>query len=232
MASRRKAELDKEVDADKIYEPAEAVALMKTLASAKFVETAELHGNLNLDPKYNDQQIRTTVSLPAGMGNTVRVAVLAEGPAADAATAAGADLVGMGDLIETISSGQLDFDVLLATPPAMPKLAKLGKVLGPKGLMPSPKAGTVSTDPGAAVAEFKAGKIEFRTDKQGIVHVPIGKADFSEEDLQKNLAKLYDVIEKNRPTGCKGKLWNTAAVCSTMGPAVKLDLAALKTWAA
>ena len=114
----------------------------------------------------------------------------------------------------------------------MPKLAKLGKVLGPKGLMPSPKAGTVSADPGSAVKEFKAGKLEFRTDKQGIVHVPIGKADFSEEDLQKNLAKLYDVIEKNRPTGCKGKLWNTAAVCSTMGPAVKLDLAALKTWAA
>jgi large subunit ribosomal protein L1 len=230
--SRRKEGLDTQVDREKLYEPVEALGIVKKTATAKFVETIELHGNLNLDPKYNDQQIRTTVSLPAGTGNTVRVAVLAEGPAADAATAAGADLVGMGDLIETISSGQLDFDVLLATPPAMPKLAKLGKVLGPKGLMPSPKAGTVSTDPGAAVAEFKAGKIEFRTDKQGIVHVPIGKADFSEEDLQKNLAKLYDVIEKNRPTGCKGKLWNTAAICSTMGPSTRLDLAELKTFEA
>merc|ERR1719373_257052 len=195
---------------------------------AKFTETIELHGNLNLDPKYNDQQIRTTVSLPAGTGNTVRVAVLAEGPAADAATAAGADVVGMADLIETISSGQIDFDVLLATPPAMPKLAKLGKVLGPKGLMPSPKAGTVSADPGAAVAEFKAGKLEFRTDKQGIVHVPFGKADFSTDNLEANLASLVNTIEKARPTGCKGKLWNTAAICSTMGPAVKLDRAALE----
>merc|ERR1719487_2371716 len=144
MVSRRKAELDKLIDSDKFYTPAEAIALLKKTSTAKFVETAELHGNLNLDPKYNDQQIRTTVSLPAGTGKSVRVAVLAEGPLADAATAAGADLVGMGDLIETISSGQLDFDVLLATPPAMPKLAKLGKVLGPKGLMPSPKADTVS----------------------------------------------------------------------------------------
>jgi large subunit ribosomal protein L1 len=231
MASRRKGSLDTEVDREKMYEPAEAVALVKKLATAKFTETIELHGNLNLDPKYNDQQIRTTVSLPAGTGNTVRVAVLAEGPAADAATAAGADLVGMGDLIETISAGQLDFDVLLATPPAMPKLAKLGKVLGPKGLMPSPKAGTVSTDPAASVAEFKAGKIEFRTDKQGIVHVPFGKADFTTDDLEKNLAQLYETIEKNRPTGCKGKLWNTATICSTMGPAVKLDLLALKSFA-
>ena len=226
--SRRYGELATKVDKEKLYEPEEAVALVKTLATAKFTETIELHGNLNLDPKYNDQQIRTTVSLPAGTGNTVRVAVLAEGPAADAALAAGADLAGMADLIETISSGVLDFDVLLATPPAMPKLAKLGKVLGPKGLMPSPKAGTVSADPGAAVAEFKAGKIEFRTDKQGIVHVPFGKSDFSVDDLEQNLASLFDTIEKNRPTGCKGKLWNTAAICSTMGPAVKLDLAALK----
>lgn len=230
--SRRKQALDGEVDALKLYEPPEAVAIAKKTATAKFVETIELHGNLNLDPKYNDQQIRTTVSLPAGTGKTVRVAVLAEGPAADAATAAGADIVGMGDLIEIISSGVLDFDVLLATPPAMPKLAKLGKVLGPKGLMPSPKAGTVSADPAASVAEFKAGKIEFRTDKQGIVHVPIGKSDFSEIDLQKNLAAIYDVIEKNRPTGCKGKLWNTAAICSTMGPSTRLDLAELKTFEA
>jgi len=226
--SRRKAAIDEQVDEEKLYEPMEAVALMKKLAGAKFIETAELHGNLNLDPKYNDQQIRTTVSLPHGSGKSVRVAVLAEGPAADAATAAGADLVGMADLIETISTGQLDFDVLLATPPAMPKLAKLGKVLGPKGLMPSPKAGTVSADPAAAVAEFKAGKLEFRTDKQGIVHVPFGKCDFSEEQLFDNLGMVAATIEKNRPTGCKGKLWKTASISSTMGPGIKLDLAALK----
>jgi large subunit ribosomal protein L1 len=230
--SRRMKGLDTERDREKLYGPAEALSLVKKTSTAKFTETIELHGNLNLDPKYNDQQIRTTVSLPAGTGKTVRVAVLAEGPAADAATAAGADVVGMADLIETISSGQIDFDVLLATPPAMPKLAKLGKVLGPKGLMPSPKAGTVSADPAASVAEFKAGKIEFRTDKQGIVHIPIGKSDFSEEDLQKNLATIYEVIEKNRPTGCKGKLWNTATICSTMGPSMKLDLAELKAFEA
>jgi large subunit ribosomal protein L1 len=227
MMGRRIAELDKEVE-DREYQPAEAVALMKKLATAKFIETAELHGNLNLDPKYNDQQIRTTVSLPHGTGKSVRVAVLAEGPAADAAKEAGADLVGFEDLIETISTGELDFDILLATPPAMPKLAKLGKVLGPKGLMPSPKAGTVSANPGEAVAEFKAGKLEFRTDKQGIIHVPFGKCDFDEDALEQNLLALTGTIEKNRPTGCKGKLWNTAYVTSTMGPSIKLDLASIK----
>ena len=194
--------------------------------------------------------------------------VLAEGPAAAEAQEAGADIVGMTDLIETISSGVCDFDVLLATPPAMPKLAKLGKVLGPKGLMPSPKAGTVSASPGDAVKEFKAGKLEFRTDKQGIVHVPFGKTDFQEEKLlvsaknhilddtsppptaspnphpsgcrttavccisQDNLIALSKTIEKNRPTGCKGKLWNTATLSSTMGPGIKLDLNALKALSA
>merc|ERR1719284_2263795 len=198
--SRRYGDLATKVDKDKLYEPAEAIALMKKLATAKFTESIELHGNLNLDPKYNDQQIRTTVALPAGTGKSVRVAVLAEGPAADAATAAGADVVGMADLIETISAGQIDFDVLLATPPAMPKLAKLGKVLGPKGLMPSPKAGTVTATPGDAVKEFKAGKLEFRTDKQGIVHIPFGKLDFDEDKLTENLVAVAKTIEKNRPT--------------------------------
>jgi len=227
MMARRIGELQEKVE-DRSYLPGEAVELLKQLSTAKFTETAELHGNLNLDPKYNDQQIRTTVSLPHGTGKSVRVAVLAEGPAADAAKAAGADLVGFEDLIETISGGVLDFDVLLATPPAMPKLAKLGKVLGPKGLMPSPKAGTVSATPGDAVSEFKAGKLEFRTDKQGIVHVPFGKSDFSAEQLKENLMALAGTIEKNRPTGCKGKLWNTAYISSTMGPGIKLDLASLK----
>jgi len=228
MVSRRMAALAAEVDEEKFYTPAEACSLMKKLANAKFVETAELHGNLNLDPKYNDQQIRTTVSLPHGTGNDVKVAVLADGPAADAAKAAGADLVGFEDLIQDIAGGMTDFDVLLATPAAMPKLAKLGKVLGPKGLMPSPKAGTVSPNPGEAVNEFKAGKIEFRTDKQGIVHVPFGKVDFDDSKLTENLLSLTDTIEKARPSGCKGKLWITATLSSTMGPAIKLDLASLK----
>ena len=228
MVSRRSAALAELVDKDKLYSPEEAVAILKKTATAKFVETAELHGNLNLDPKYNDQQIRTTVSLPHGTGNDVRVAVLAEGAAAEEAKSAGADVVGFEDLIEDISGGATDFDVLLAVPAAMPKLAKLGKVLGPKGLMPSPKAGTVSADPGAAVGEFKAGKLEFRTDKQGIVHVPFGKCDFDANKLEENLVALAGTIEKARPSGCKGKLWNTAAITSTMGPAIKLDLGELK----
>jgi len=226
--SRRMAELTPQVDEEREYLPSEAVTLMKKMANAKFTETAELHGNLNLDPKYNDQQIRTTVSLPHGTGKSVRVAVLAEGPLADQAKEAGADLVGFDDLIDVIASGELEFEVLLATPPAMPKLAKLGKVLGPKGLMPSPKAGTVTNDPGSSVAEFKAGKLEFRTDKQGIVHIPFGKCDFTESALEENLMALADTIEKNRPSGCKGKLWKTAYITSTMGPSVKLDLASLK----
>jgi len=229
MVSRRKTLLDAEVDSTKLYEPKEAIEIMRKCANAKFIETAELHGNLNLDPKYNDQQIRTTVSLPHGTGKSVRVAVLAEGPVGDAAKEAGADLVGMADLIEEISGGTLDFDVLLATPPAMPKLAKLGKVLGPKGLMPSPKAGTVSADPASSVKEFKAGKLEFRTDKQGVVHIPFGKADFEEDKLLENLAAVAKTIEKNRPTGCKGKLWNTASISTTMGPGLKLDIASLKS---
>jgi large subunit ribosomal protein L1 len=226
--SRRMASALEQVDEDRFYEPNEACELMKKLSSAKFLETAELHAKLNLDPKYNDQQIRTTVSLPHGTGKSVRVAVLAEGAQADAAKEAGADIVGFNDLIEDISAGNTDFDVLLATPPAMPKLAKLGKVLGPKGLMPSPKAGTVSADPGMAVSEFKAGKLEFRTDKQGNIHIPFGKVDFDTPKLTENLMALAGTVEKNRPTGCKGKLWLTASVSSTMGPSVKLDLASLK----
>ena len=200
MMGRRMAEAATQVE-DREYMPSEAIALMKKLANAKFVETAELHGNLNLDPKYNDQQIRTTVSLPHGTGKSVRVAVLAEGDAADKAKEAGADIVGFDDLIEKISAGELDFEVLLATPPAMPKLAKLGKVLGPKGLMPSPKAGTVSADPASAVSEFKAGKLEFRTDKQGIVHVPFGKVSLPSHPVA--WTYLY-TVHTTSPANCCG----------------------------
>ncbi|KAG8465262.1 hypothetical protein KFE25_002569 [Diacronema lutheri] len=225
--SKRMALAEKSVDAEKLYVPEEAVGLMKKLASAKFIETAEAHIRLNIDPKYNDQQIRTTVALPKGTGKEVRIAVLAEGQQAEAAKTAGADLVGWEDLVESISKGTLDFDVLIASPPAMPKIAKLGRVLGPKGLMPSPKAGTVSTDMGATVAEFKSGKFEFRCDKQGIVHVPFGKLSFPEADLLSNLKAVQETVDKNKPTGAKGRFWTSMYICSSMGPSLKIDIDAL-----
>jgi len=225
--SKRMAAAAKLVDKEKLYEPAEAIKVMKEVSSAKFAETAEAHIRLALDPKYNDQQLRTTVALPKGTGKEVRVAVLADGPMADAATAAGADIVGMDDLVQTINSGVLDFDVLIATPPAMPKIAKLGRVLGPKGLMPSPKAGTVATDVAAAVADFKSGKFEFRCDKQGIVHVPFGKCTFEDADLLTNLKAVQETVEKNKPSGAKGKYFLSMYVCSSMGPSLKVDMDAL-----
>jgi len=222
--SRRHLE-NKEIQDKMIaHDVSAAIKELKKLCNAKFVETAELHGNLRLETKYNDQQIRTTASLPHGTGKSIRVAVLAEGPAADEAEAAGADIVGMDDLVDDISEGKLNFDVLLATPPAMPKLAKLGRMLGPKGLMPSPKAGTVTPNPGPAVKAFKAGKLEFRTDKTGNVHIPFGKMDFEDKQLEENLVSLISTIGKNRPAGCKGRLWKSAHIAGTMSPSVKLDL--------
>lgn len=206
------------------YNIKNAVKALQATATANFVESAELHARLNLNPKYNDQQIRTTVSLPHGIGKSVRVAVLAEGDAAVEAEEAGADLIGMDDLVKEISNGEFDFDVLIATPPAMPKIAKLGKMLGPKGLMPSPKQGTVTASPGGVVKEYKAGKLEFRTDKTGCVHIPFGKTDFEAEQLEENLVALIKCISDNKPTGTKGRLWKSLTVCSTMGPKVKLAM--------
>jgi large subunit ribosomal protein L1 len=225
--SKRKVELDKAVDKDKLYDINEAISIMKTNANAKFVETAELHANLKLNPRYNDQQIRSTVVLPNGAGKDVRVAVLAKDAQEQEALDAGADLVGWEELVQDISGGKLDFDILLATPAAMPMLAKLGKILGPKGLMPSPKAGTVSADPAAAVKEFKAGKLEFRLDKQGIIHVPFGKVNFDDAKLKENLDAIVEAIETNRPSGVKGKMWKTASISSSMGPSMYLDLSVL-----
>ena len=202
----------------------EAIKILKETATAKFVETAELHANLNIDPKYADQQLRTTVTLPHGVGKDVRIAVLTNDANIAEATEAGADIVGSDDLIEEISQGNLNFELLVATPDMMPKLAKLGRVLGPKGLMPSPKSGTVSTTLTATLSEFKKGKFEYKADKTGVVHVSFGKSDFDENKLGENLEALYRSIEQNRPSGVKGKYFKNLFICTTMGPSIQLDL--------
>ncbi|MGB7085851.1 MAG: 50S ribosomal protein L1 [Phormidesmis sp.] len=226
--SKRMKALYEKVDSDKDYQPVEAIALLKETATAKFTETAEAHIRLGIDPKYTDQQIRTTVALPKGTGQDVRVAVIARGEKVTEATDAGADLSGSEELIDDISKGMMDFDVLVATPDMMPKVAKLGRVLGPRGLMPSPKGGTVTFELAEAIQAFKAGKLEFRADRTGIVHVMFGKADFPDEDLLENLKALQETIDRNRPSGAKGRFWRTVSVSSTMGPSISIDVQALR----
>ncbi len=225
--SRRLQELNKKVE-PRAYEPLEALQLMKETATAKFPEAAEAHIRLGIDPKYTDQQLRTTVALPKGTGQTIRVAVITRGEKVAEAKNAGADLVGSEELIDEIQKGMMDFDLLIATPDVMPQVAKLGRILGPRGLMPSPKGGTVTTDIASAIAEFKAGKLEFRADRTGIVHVMFGKAAFSPEDLLVNLKALQETIERNRPSGAKGRYWRTMYVSSTMGPSIQVDINALR----
>lgn len=202
----------------------EAIEVLKSTATAKFVESVELHANLNIDPKYADQQLRTTVTLPNGVGKQVRIAVLTDEENFSEAKSAGADIVGNDDLIEQITQGNLNFDLLITTPNMMPKLAKLGRVLGPKGLMPSPKSGTVTTSLDATLSEFKKGKFEYKADKTGIVHVSFGKSDFENSKLVENLQALYKSIEQNRPSGVKGKYFKSLFICTTMGSSIKLDL--------
>ena len=202
----------------------EAIQILKETATAKFVESVELHANLNIDPKYADQQLRTTVTLPNGVGKQSRIAVLTNDENFDEAKNAGADIGGNDELIEEITKGNLDFDLLIATPNMMPKLAKLGRVLGPKGLMPSPKSGTVSSTLNETITEFKKGKFEYKADKTGVVHVNFGKSNFAENHLIENLQALYNSIEKNRPSGVKGKYFKSLFICTTMGPSIKLDL--------
>ncbi|MDJ0797486.1 MAG: 50S ribosomal protein L1 [Calothrix sp. MO_167.B12] len=225
--SRRLQTLLEKVE-DKDYEPLEALNLLKETATAKFPEAAEAHIRLGIDPKYTDQQLRTTVVLPKGTGQTIRVAVIARGEKVTEASNAGADVFGSEELINEIQQGRMDFDKLIATPDMMPQVAKLGKLLGPRGLMPSPKGGTVTTDLVGAINEFKAGKLEYRADRTGIVHVMFGKVSFTPEDLLVNLKALQESIDRNRPSGAKGRYWRTVYVASTMGPSIRVDVNALR----
>ncbi|GAB4380246.1 MAG: 50S ribosomal protein L1 [Elainellaceae cyanobacterium] len=225
--SRRLQELQAKVE-DRAYEPMEALQLLKETATAKFSESAEAHIRLGIDPKYTDQQLRTTVALPKGTGQTVRVAVIARGEKVTEANNSGADIAGSEELINEIQGGMLDFDVLIATPDVMPQVAKLGRLLGPRGLMPSPKGGTVTFDIAQAISDFKAGKLEFRADRTGIVHVLFGKASFTVEDLLVNLKALQETIDRNRPSGAKGRYWRSVYVSATMGPSIEVDVNTLR----
>ena len=227
--SKRMAALSTKIE-DRIYAPLEALSIIKENANAKFDETIEAHIRLGIDPKYTDQQLRTTVALPHGTGQSIKIAVITSGENVSKAKAAGADLFGEEDLVESINKGNMEFDLLIATPDMMPKVAKLGRVLGPRGLMPNPKAGTVTTDIANAIKEFKAGKLEFRADKAGIVHVRFGKASFTKEALFDNLKTLQESIDKNKPSGAKGKYWKTFYVTSTMGPSVQVDINAVQDY--
>ena len=225
---KRYTELAKLVDRSVSYDPSEAVRLVVETGKAKFDEMVELHVRLGVDSRHADQQVRGAVVLPHGTGRTKRVLVIAKGPKADEAQAAGAEYVGAEEYIDKIDNENwFDFDALIATPDMMPKLGRLGKVLGPKGLMPTPKAGTVTMDVAKAVTDIKAGKIEYRLDKTNIIHCPIGKVSFGQEKLEENFKTIMDAIIKAKPSAAKGQYLKNVSICSTMGPGIRVNPAKL-----
>ncbi len=223
--SKRYREAVSKIDRLRQYDLGEAIGVLKELPKAKFDETIELHMNLGVDPRKADQQIRNSIVLPFGTGRDVRVLVFADGDKADEATQAGADFVGVDDLMEKISGGWFDFDVVIATPNLMGKIGKLGKVLGPRGLMPNPKVGTVTMDVGKAVKESKSGKIAYRVDKFSNIHVPVGKMSFEHENLKENILTMISSILRDRPATVKGQYIKSMALTSTMGPGIRLSVA-------
>jgi large subunit ribosomal protein L1 len=224
MAQGKKyVDASKKYDKAELHEPEQAFELVKSLASRNFDETVEVAFKLGVDPRKADQMLRSTVSLPSGTGKDVRVAVFATGDAAEEARAAGADIVGAEDLVVRVQGGFLDFDVAIATPDLMGQVGKLGRVLGPRGLMPNPKTGTVTTDVGKTVSEFKGGKVEYRTDRFGNVHVPVGKVSFPVDSLMRNYGAVLDEIQRAKPPSAKGKYLKGITTSSTMGPGVKIN---------
>ena len=224
--TKRMAKSHANIDSRKLHTLDEAVKLIKSRASAKFDETVEVAMNLGVDPKYPDQQVRGVVSLPNGTGRTARVAVFAKGAKAEEAKAAGADIVGDQDLFDVVNGGTIDFDRLIATPDMMALVGRLGKVLGPRGLMPNPKVGTVTMDVKKAVADAKGGAVEFRVEKAGIIHAGVGKASFTEAQILQNVKAFVDAVAKAKPTGAKGTFVKKVALSTTMGPGVRVDPAA------
>ncbi|WP_395021119.1 50S ribosomal protein L1 [Dongia sp.] len=227
MAGKRYKAAAKGLDRNKFYSVEEAVKLVKERAKAKFDETIEMAFNLGIDPKHADQNVRGVISLPHGTGKTVRVAVFAKGEKAEAAKKAGADLVGADDLAEKVQAGQMDFDRVIASPDMMVTVGKLGKVLGPRGLMPNPKLGTVTNDIAEAVKAAKGGQVEYRAQKEGIVHAGVGKASFSEQALVENVKALINAVSRAKPAGAKGTYMKKVSISSTMGPGLKLDISAV-----
>jgi large subunit ribosomal protein L1 len=228
MSGKKYADALKQYDRDRFYTPTEALNLVKSMAKAKFDENVDIAFRLGVDPRKADQMVRGTVALPSGTGKDIRVAVFAAGEAAEAARAAGADIVGADDLAAQIESGKMDFDLAIATPDMMPLVGRLGRTLGPRGLMPNPKTGTVTQDVGRAVTEFKGGKVEYRTDRYGNVHVQLGKVSFDMDKLDANFRAVLDEVQRAKPAAAKGRYLRKITVSSTMGPGVRIDTNRLK----
>ena len=228
MSGKKYIDAAKKFDREQLFTPTEALAMVKSVASANFDETVEFAVRLGVDPRKADQMVRGTVALPSGTGRDVRVAVFAAGEAAQAARDAGAEFVGADDLAAEIEKGMMDFDVAIATPDLMPMDGRLGRVLGPRGLMPNPKTGTVTQDVGRAVQEFKGGKVEYRTDRYGNIHVPLGKVSFAPDALEANFRAVLDELQRAKPASAKGRYLRKITVSSTQGPGVKVDTARLR----